>query len=67
MGGDAAGWSNLCWRCRTGPVPHSSDQTGLLTNEHAGRILCPDVNARDRRGRPIGNLSCRMLGNTATA
>ncbi len=35
-------------------------------DEHAGRIVFPDVNARDRRGRPIGNLSYRILSNTAT-
>ncbi len=35
-------------------------------DEHAGRVVFPDVNARDRRGRPIGNLSYRVLSNTAT-
>ncbi len=35
-------------------------------DEHAGRLVFPNVNVRDRRGRPIGNLSYRVLSNTAT-
>ncbi len=38
-----------------------------VVDEHAGRIVFPDINARNRRGRPIGNLSYRVLSNTATA
>ncbi len=33
-------------------------------DEHAGRVVFPDINARDRRGRPIGNLSYRVLSNS---
>ncbi|MFC1602865.1 right-handed parallel beta-helix repeat-containing protein [Pseudomonadota bacterium] len=35
-------------------------------DEHAGRVVFPDANARDRRGIPIGDLSYRILSNTAT-
>jgi len=35
-------------------------------DEYAGRVVFPDVNVRDRRGRPIGNLSYRILSNTTT-
>jgi len=35
-------------------------------DEHAGRVVFPDTSARDRRGIPIGDLSYRILSNTAT-
>jgi len=35
-------------------------------DEHAGRVVFPDANARDRRGIPIGDLSYRILSNTGT-
>jgi len=35
-------------------------------DEHAGRVVFPDINVRDRRGIPVGNLSYRILSNTAT-
>ena len=53
----------------------TSGATSILTDataswtvdEYAGRVVFPNVNARGRRGRPIGNLSYRVLSNTATA
>lgn len=35
-------------------------------DEYKDRVAFPDINAKDRRGRNVGNLSYRILSNTTT-
>ena len=44
----------------------TDNDAAWTVDEHAGRVVFPDVYARDRRGIPIGDLSYRVLSNTAT-
>ena len=44
----------------------TDNDAAWTVDEHAGRVVFPDVYVRDRRGIPIGDLSYRILSNTAT-
>ena len=44
----------------------TDNDANWTTDEYAGRVVFPDLNAKDIRGRSIGNLSYRVLSNTTT-